>query len=102
MPTLSAQQARKISEAEAAYASAKRAFEEAKEEREAVRDRYRDRVPLGAVVAAGGLEVKRREQSSGPSFRIAAFLKDHSLTRKMRPFYSDGTPYEVWDVRPSG
>lgn len=97
---LTAPQARKIADAEARYREAKRALEAAKEEREQVRARYADRVPIGAVISAGGLVIKRRVQTSGPSFRLAAFLERHKLTAQMRPFVTKGSPFEVWDVRP--
>lgn len=98
--TLTAAQAKKLAQAESAYTAAKDAFEAAKAEREAMRERYRDRVPLGEVLRVGGLRIKRRVQTSGPSFRLAAYLADHKLTQAMRPYVNKGTDFEVWDVRP--
>jgi hypothetical protein len=97
---LTAAQARKISDAEARYANAKRELAEAKDAREEIRTRYRDRVPLGAAVKAGGMVIKRRVQTSGDSFRLSGFLEHNKLSAAMRAFVSKGTEFEVWDVRP--
>jgi hypothetical protein len=99
-PSLRADQAQKIAAAEAAYAHAKRALEEAKLERDAMRERYSERVPLGKVIVAGGLTIKRRVQSTGKRFALAQFLVKHKLTAAMRPYVSENS-YEVWDVRPA-
>jgi hypothetical protein len=101
MTKLRPNQARKIAKAEADYSSAKRELEEAKATRDKVREQYADRVPIGDVVVAGGIVIKRRTQSTGKRFSLGAFLKSHRLTKAMKPFVSEGS-YEVWDVRPDG
>lgn len=92
-------QAKKIAEAERAYSAAKQAYEDAKTEREEVRERYADRVPLGESVRAGAFEITRREHRNGPSFSIAGFLEKHKLTKTMHPFYDEGGSHERWSVK---
>jgi hypothetical protein len=98
---LRAPQARAIAEAEAKYARAKRDLEVAKVERDVVRARYAERLPLGQVVEAGGYVLKRIRKSTGKRFRLSAFLERHKLTKAMEPFVSE-REYEDWQVRPAG
>lgn len=98
--TLRAEQARAIAKAEAEYSRCKKALEEAKDAREKVRARYRDKLPLGVEVEIGGLRIKRSEKSTGRRFSLSRYLEKHKLTAAMKPFVSLGS-YEDWQVRPS-
>lgn len=100
-PALNASQARAIAKAEADYASAKAKLEQAKEDREKVRERYRDRLPIGQEVVAGGVRIKRSQKSTGQRFSLSRYLEKHKLTAAMKPFVSLGS-YEDWQVKPAG
>jgi hypothetical protein len=72
-----------------------RAEDERRRHRAPIRHLLADRAPI----FVGGLELVRRVQSSGPSFRIAQFLKRYKLTKAMQPFYSEGTEYDIFVVK---
>lgn len=85
--------------AEERYSAAKAALEEAKRDREALRGRLADNVPVGEEVEGAGYRVTRSVRNSGEKFRLVAFLEKHPLPAKMRPFVVPGTEYEVWSVK---
>lgn len=97
--TLAPRQARVLLRAEQAVAAAQIALTEAKQERDKVRERYADRVPVGEEFVVAGIRVKRVEKSSGRSFKLRDYLEKHKLTAAMRPFVKDGSPYELWIVK---
>lgn len=96
--TLKPQQARKIHSAERACDEAKAEYERRRLERNAIRDRYRDRVPLTDEIVVGGIRLKRVTKTSGERFRLKAYLAAHKLTAAMRPFVSPASQYEDWFV----
>lgn len=99
---LTAAAARAIARDELAYADAKRALEAADERRRRTRARYRDRLPVGEVVEAGGYSIKVVAKTTGRKFRLAEYLKaGHKVTKAMRPFVTEPTAYEDWRVKPT-
>jgi phytoene/squalene synthetase len=94
-------QAKAIAEAEKAVSEASTALEAAKRERDEVRDRYRDQLPLGEVVEVAGLRLKRREQRGRQYFDLSGFEEKHPLTKAMLRFVKRGRSFEVWDVKPA-
>ena len=100
MSELHPQQAMAIVRAEAAVDRAAAALKAAKKERDAVRARYREAVPLDEEIEVAGYSFKRVQKTTGPSFRLKAYLERHQLTDEMRPFVGTATSYEDWHVKP--
>jgi hypothetical protein len=98
-PRLRPQQARIIAAAERAHDEAKRALADRRRERDEIRSRYKDLIPLGELLEVGGIRIKRILKTSGQHFRLKAFLGRHKLTKAMAPFVSDPTEYEDWQVQ---
>jgi hypothetical protein len=100
MKPLTRPQVEQIRAVEARVAKCKRQLEVATEERAAVRDRYRDRLPENETVEAGGCLIKRIVKSTGQRFRLSEYLKRHKLTAAMRPFVTKPGTSEQWDIKP--
>lgn len=101
MQKLTAAQAREIVAAEAKYSEAKAAMETAKEERDAVRAKHKDRAPLGEwIIVKGVAQIRRRTKGTGERFSLSKYrAAGHKLTKAMAPFVSSGS-YDEWDVKP--
>jgi hypothetical protein len=113
MPTttkLTASQAKALDRAETRVATAKAELEDAEAERQTLRDRYHDLVPLSddaeeaakgiRVAAAGGITVRIAPMVSGETFRYRDYkLAGHPVTPEMAEFLKDGKPYDRWTVR---
>jgi hypothetical protein len=97
---LTGAQVEQIRAVEARVAKAKRQLEVATEERAAVRDRYRDRLPENTPVEAGGCLIKRIVKSTGRRFRLTEYLREHRLSDEMRPYVTKAGKSERWDVKP--
>ena len=98
MSQLTSQQARAIAQAEQAVADAKVELQRATEKRDEVRDRSRDRLPLGEELDVGGIRIKRIKKRAGRRFSLVKYLQKHKLTKAMEPFVTEAEPYEVWTV----
>lgn len=92
-------QAKTIVDAETKYDEAKRALAAAKRHRDETRARYRELVPLGEAITVAGHLFKRIRKTSGPSFRLRAYLEKHKLTKAMEPYVGEPTEYEDWQVK---
>lgn len=91
--------ARRVRADNSAVALSKQITEALESHRRLHRASIRHLLPDREKVQVGGLELVRRVQTSGPSFRVAQFLKKYKLTKAMRPFYSEGTEYEIYDAK---
>lgn len=99
MSRLTASQARLLYAADAEIRSAKRALEEAKERRDELLERLRDRLPAGQAIEAGGIRVKRIVKNTGRKFRLTEFEAKHKITKAMEPFITKPSSYEVLTVK---
>jgi len=95
---LTAAQARQLLDVDRTVAATKRALEDAKEARSKLIARLRDRLPTGEEIEAGGIKVKLIAKSTGRSFRLAAYLAKHALSKEMKPFVGYPSTYEVLAV----
>lgn len=93
-------QVEQIHAVEARVAKCKRQLDVAIEERSAVRDRYRSRLPENKQMEAGGCLIKRIVKSTGQRFRLSEYLKQHRLTKQMEPFVTQPGTSEQWDIKP--
>lgn len=95
---VSADQARKLADAEERYALARVELATADEARKKLRKRLRPKLSLGGEVRAGGVRIVVKEVAKGASFRLAEYLKKHKLSKEMRPFHTGASTREDWTV----
>lgn len=121
MKRLTAQQARRLADAEDDVARAKDDLQAgteklrakllatagplqekvaaAERERDELRARYRPRLPIGEVVRAGGVRVLLDVVKGNRTFRIAQYLDaGNKVTNAMEPHYGPGTESDRWTV----
>lgn len=96
---LRAEYARKLLEAEKAYANARQVVAIAERERNRQRARCRSSIEDGKLTIAGGVQITVTPTSTGLSFRLAEFLKAHKISKSMAPFVGDATTYDRWTVK---
>jgi hypothetical protein len=96
---LTARHARALAEADARYKETKRDFEQARADRDELRNRLRSAVDLDAPIVAGGYRILVKEVKTAASFRIGQFLEKHGkLTKAMEPFFTPGGTREDWRI----
>ncbi len=109
-PKLTADQARKLHAAEVAAARLKLALEGAEQERDKLRERYRNRVPLSEnheerakgvrTTVVAGVTVRIFPLVSAERFSLKDYTKSgHGITPEMREHISEGKPYDRWTVK---
>jgi hypothetical protein len=100
---LTRRQVNEIVDAEAAYRRAKRAFEDAEFERDAVRSRYRDRLPIGEDVEVHGVVIRITRGSTGERFSLSEARKaGYKLPVHLRRFVSAAHDTYRWTITPAG
>ncbi len=109
MKKLTADQARRLHAAEIRFAKAKLEFEGAKEDRDEVRARYLDRIPLSEkpderakgvrVCTVAGIKIRVTPQVSGDYFNLSGYRSaGHVVTMAMGAHITEGKPYDRWTV----
>lgn len=109
-PKLTADQARRLHEADQAAARARVELERANKKLTELRDRYRPRVPLSTdkaerekgvrVTAVAGISVRVTPASSGERFSLSKYKEaGHEITAEMRDAITSGKPYDRWTVK---
>lgn len=98
--SLSRQQAEALLAAEQRVERAKSQLKLAEGDRQKLRERYRERLPLGEEIEVAGIRVKFSIAKTGAQFSIAKYREaGHELTAAMREFYSQPGTREAWLVQ---
>lgn len=111
-PKLSADQARKLHDADVAVKKLKTALEAADKHNRELHDRYRGRVPLSEKpeeaadgireAMVGGVAIRICPARSGESFSLKTYREaGHPITPEMREAISPGVPFDRWTVKPA-
>lgn len=109
---LSAEQARKLHDADVAVKKLKARLEDAETHSRGLRARYRDRVPLSEnpeeaangirVAMVGGVSIRITPQESGERFSLSVYREaGHDITPAMREAITPGKPFDRWTLKPA-
>lgn len=109
---LSADQARRLHDAEVSVKQLEAQLEEARTRRTELRTAAIDRIPLSDDVderakgirkaVIGGVRIRVSPAISGETFSLKAFKElGHEITAAMRDAISAGKPYDRWTVTPA-
>lgn len=109
---LSADQARKLHDADVAVKKLKAALEEADKHSRELRDRYRDRVPISSdpkeaadgirAATVGGVAIRITPQTSGERFSLTVYREaGHDITPEMQDAITAGKPFDRWTLKPA-
>lgn len=110
MPKLTADQARKLHDAEVAHDQLKAQLDIAKKTRDELRGKYRPRLELAKDAAAalkgtlqaisGGIAVQATPSAGGETFSLKDYrTAGHKVTPEMQPFIKAGGTRWTWTVR---
>jgi hypothetical protein len=85
--------------ADVAYVQAQRALERAKDQREAVRARYRRRFPDGEWVEVDGIRIRRKVNKGGRTFSLTKYETAHGeITPEMEACTGRAQSSETWTI----
>lgn len=109
---LSADQARKLHDADVAVKKLKAALQAADKHSRELRDRYRDRVPISSdpkeaadgirATTVGGVAIRITPQTSGEHFSLTVYREaGHEITAEMQEAISPGKPFDRWTLKPA-
>jgi hypothetical protein len=109
---LSAEQARKLHDADVKVKKLRAQLEDADKESRALRARYRERVPLSdkpeeaadgiRVATVGGVSIRITPQESGERFSLTVYREaGHEVTPEMQEAITPGKPFDRWTLKPA-
>jgi hypothetical protein len=109
-PKLSADQARKLHDADVAVKRLRAQLEAAEKHLGELKDRYRDRIPLSddldeaskgiRVATVSGVTIRVAPAVSADSFSLKRYTDlGHAITAAMREAIKAGKPYDRWTIK---
>lgn len=109
-PKLSAEQARRLHDADVAVKRLDAALAEAKKDLGKLKDRYLERIPVSEdlkeagkgirVTTVGGVVIRVAPSVSADSFSLKRYVDaGHAITAAMREAIKAGTPYDRWTIK---
>lgn len=107
---LSAEQARRLHDADVKVKRLDAALLEAKKDLGKLKDRYIDRIPVSEdleeaakgirVATVGGVSIRVAASVSADSFSLKRYVDaGHAITAAMREAIKPGTPYDRWTIK---